>query len=104
MHVSFMTIRMFCNFIPEGGLWLCPNTTRNRRGNNDFDHSHRKCVKGLNDSSLEFAPLTMERYFCGPLGITTSNIAWPGTVIWSQGIPEYYTRKLEQNRKEDNLV
>src|ERR1041384_6985223 len=26
----------------------------------------RKCVKGLNDSSWEFAPLTMERYFCGP--------------------------------------
>src|ERR1041384_4762978 len=26
----------------------------------------RKCVKGLNDLSWEFAPLTMERYFCGP--------------------------------------
>src|ERR1041384_4168675 len=26
----------------------------------------RKCVKGLNDSSWEFAPLTMERYSCGP--------------------------------------
>src|ERR1041384_1872836 len=26
----------------------------------------RKCVKGLNDSSWEFAPLTMERCFYGP--------------------------------------
>ena len=39
-----------------------------------------KYDKGLDSSRLGFAPLTMEIYSWGPVGVMVSIIVWPDTV------------------------
>src|SRR3954468_16862176 len=66
MHVSFMTIRMFRNSYPRVGFYTVPTPPVAGVAITALITHTRKYVKGLNDSSWEFSPITMETYFCGP--------------------------------------
>src|ERR1041384_3940332 len=66
MQVSLMTIRCFVTSYLRVGVDTVPTPPVTGVAITALITHTRKCVKGLNDSRWEFAPLTMERYFCGP--------------------------------------
>ena len=99
-----MTIRMFRNFIPEVGFDTVPTPPVTGVAITALITHARKCVKGLNDSSWEFAPLTMERYFCGPsryYGIQHRLARHCDLITRYTGI---LNEKTGTKQKEDDLV
>src|SRR3954452_22524169 len=104
MHVSFMTTSMFRNSYRRVGFDTVPTPPVTGVAITALITHTRKCVKGLNDSSWEFAPLTMERYFCGPsryYGIQHRLDRHCELITRDTGI---LNEKMEQNKKEDYLV
>ena len=64
----------------------------------------RKCVKGLNDSSWEFSPLTMERYFFGPSQYYVIQLRLARHCELITRDTGILNEKMEQNENEDDLV
>ena len=99
-----MTIRMFLTSYRRVGFDTVPTPPVTGVAITALITHTWKCGKELNYSSWEFAPLTMERYFFGPsryYSIQHRLARHCELITKDTGI---LNEKMEQNKKEDDLV
>src|ERR1041384_6602342 len=104
MHVSLTTKECFVTSYRRVGFDTVPTPPVTGVAITALITHARKCVKGFNDSSWEFAPLTKEIYFCGPsryYSIQHRLARHCDLITRDTGI---LYEKMEQNEKEDDLV